>query len=72
MAGYTMTSKEQSMLTDVLNSEKLCMTKYQNYANQIQDPALKQMFQQLATSGQQNIQTITQLFTQAGITPPTS
>ncbi|MGE5381529.1 MAG: spore coat protein [Methylocystaceae bacterium] len=69
MANYTMTSKEQSMLNDVLSTEKLLMSKYQAYSNQLQDPNLKSLFQQMSTQSQQNTQSITQLFSQAGISP---
>lgn len=70
MANYTMTSKEKSMLGEVMDNEKLLMSKYQSYAGQLQDPNLKSFFQQMGTQSQQNVQSITQLFSQAGMTPP--
>lgn len=70
MANYTMTSKEKTMLGEVMDNEKLLMSKYQSYASQLQDPNLKSLFQQMGTQSQQNMQSITQLFSQAGMTPP--
>jgi len=69
LANYTMTSKEQIMLNEVLGNEKLLMSKYQTYSGQLQDPNLKSMFQQMATQSQQNMQSINQLFSQAGLSP---
>lgn len=70
MANYTMTSKEKTLLSEVMDNEKLLMAKYQAYSNQLQDPNLKSLFQQLGTQSQQNLQSISQLFSQAGISPP--
>jgi spore coat protein CotF len=69
VAGFTMTTKEQTLLNEVLSQEKLCMAKYQAYSNQLQDPTLKGMFQQMATKEQEHLSSITQLFTQAGLSP---
>lgn len=69
MANYTMTSKEQTMLNEVLGNEKLLMSKYQAYSGQLQDPNLKSLFQQMANQSQQNMQSINQLFSQAGLSP---
>jgi len=64
-----LTQKEILQLQDALNHEKICVTKYNNYANQVQDQALKTMFQDLATREQQHVDTITQLLQQGGVQP---
>ena len=61
-----LTQKEILQLQDALSHEKICVTKYNNYANQVQDQALKTMFQDLANREQQHVDTITQLLQQGG------
>jgi len=70
LANYTMTSKEKTMLSEVMDNEKLLMAKYQAYANQLQDPNIKSFFQQVSTQSQQNMQSVTQFISQAGMSPP--
>ncbi len=56
-----LTQKEQSLLSDQLNHEKLCIQKYNNYAQQAEDPQLKQLFSQYASQEQEHYDTINQL-----------
>lgn len=65
-----LTQKEILHLQDALSHEKICVTKYNNYANQVQDQTLANMFRDLANREQQHADTITQLLQQGGA--PTS
>ncbi len=56
-----LTSKETSLLKDQSNHEKICIQKYQNYANQASDPQLKQLLTTYAEQEQQHLNTITQM-----------
>ncbi|WP_092473454.1 spore coat protein [Desulfotruncus arcticus] len=49
------------LLQDQKKHEELCVQKYQNYAQQAQDPQLKQMFNALAQTEQQHLNTVNQL-----------
>jgi bacterioferritin (cytochrome b1) len=49
-----MTAKELSYLNDVLNSEKVIITKYHDYANQLVDPNLKNLCNQVVSKHVQN------------------
>lgn len=56
-----LTQKEESLLQDQLSHEEVCIQKYQSYAQQAQDPQLKQLFNQYASQEQQHYNTISQL-----------
>lgn len=56
-----LTQKEQSLLRDQLSHEKLCIQKYNNYAEQAEDPQLKQLFSQYSSQEQEHYDTINQL-----------
>ncbi|MGR6835343.1 spore coat protein [Syntrophomonas erecta] len=56
-----LSQKEQNLLKDQQNHEKVCIQKYTNYANQAQDPQLKQLFQSYAVQEQQHLDTINQI-----------
>lgn len=56
-----LSQKERMLLEDDKVNEEICIAKYQNYANQAQDPELKQLFNSLATQEQQHFDTISQL-----------
>jgi spore coat protein CotF len=62
-----LTQKEKLYLQDALSHEHICVTKYNNYANQVQDTQLADMFRNLATREQQHINTITSLLQQGGV-----
>ena len=53
--------KETSLLQDQKKAEELCVKKYNSYANQAQDPELKQLMTQLAQQEQQHLDSINQL-----------
>lgn len=57
----TLTQKERLLLEDQKKHEELCIEKYNSYANQAQDPKLKQLFQQYASQEQQHLDTVNQL-----------
>lgn len=56
-----LTQKERNLLQDQLHHEEVCIQKYQSYAQQAQDPQLKQLFTQYANQEQQHYNTISQL-----------
>lgn len=56
-----LTQKETLLLQDQKSHEEMCIKKYNNYANQAQDPELKQLFKYHASQEQQHLDTINQL-----------
>ena len=56
-----MTKKEQSLLKDLQNEEKLCAEKYAKAAEAACDPALKTMLGQIAKAEQNHYDTVTQM-----------
>jgi spore coat protein CotF len=56
-----LTQKEQTLLQDQKSHEEICVQKYQNYADQAQDPQLKQLFGDYAGQEQQHLDTINQI-----------
>lgn len=56
-----LTQKERYLLEDHKSQEELCIKKYNSYANQAQDPELKQLFTQHAQQEQQHLNTINQI-----------
>ncbi len=56
-----LTPKEKSLLEDQKKHEQICIKKYQSYANQAQDPALKQLFNSYAGQEQQHLNTVNQM-----------
>lgn len=59
--GFQLTQKEQMLLKDQLSHEKVCIEKYSNYAEQVRDPQLKQLFNQYGSQEQQHYNTVNQL-----------
>ncbi len=59
--GFQLTQKERLLLQDQLSHEKVCIEKYSNYAQQAQDPQLKQLFNQYASHERQHYTTINHL-----------
>lgn len=59
--GFQLTQKERLLLKDQLSHEKVCIEKYTNYAEQAQDPQLKQLFNEYGSHEQQHYNTINQL-----------
>jgi spore coat protein CotF len=62
-----LTQKERYLLQDQKGHEELCIKKYTNYADQAQDPQLKQVFTNNAKQEQQHLSTINQML--SGQTP---
>lgn len=56
-----LTQKERMLLEDMRSEEELCILKYQSYAQQAKDPALQQMFNQIAGAEQKHFDTINQI-----------
>jgi len=56
-----LTNKETSLLKDQQNHEKICVQKYQTYASQASDPALKQLLSNYAEQEQQHLNSINQM-----------
>jgi len=56
-----LTSKETTLLKDQQNHEKICIQKYQTYANQASDPQLKQLLSTYAEQEQQHLNTVNQM-----------
>lgn len=53
--------KEKMLLQDQKAHEKVCIQKYNNYANQTDDQQLKQMFKDFASQEQQHLNTVDQI-----------
>lgn len=56
-----LTQKEQQLLQDQTTHEKVCIQKYQQYAEKAGDPQLKQLFRSFAQQEQQHLDTINSL-----------
>jgi len=61
-----LTQKETMLLKDAISHENICVMKYNNYANQLQDTELSTMFKNLANREQQHIDTLNKLLQQGG------
>lgn len=56
-----LTQKEKYLLQDQKGHEEICIKKYNEYANQAQDPQLKQLFANHAQKEQEHLNTINQI-----------
>ena len=56
-----LTQKERLLLEDQKKHEEICIQKYTSFANQAQDPQLKQMFNTHAQHEQQHLNTVNQI-----------
>jgi len=56
-----LSQKEKSLLMDQRTHEETCVDKYAKYANQAQDPQLKQLFNTNSAKEQEHLNTINQL-----------
>jgi spore coat protein CotF len=65
-----LTEKERLLLEDQKKHEQVCVEKYQAYANQAQDPALKQLFNSYSQQEQQHLNSVNQMLN--GQIPTTS
>lgn len=57
----TLTQKERMLLEDQKSHEETCVKKYQDFANQAQNPQLKQLFLNYANQEQQHLNTLNQI-----------
>ena len=57
----TLTQKESSLLSDLKAQEQLCITKYEEYATRATDPALKNVFFELAATERAHLETINKI-----------
>lgn len=57
----TLTTKERMLLEDQKKHEEICIEKYNNYANQTNDPQLRQIFLNNAKIEQEHLNTINML-----------
>lgn len=55
-----MTTKELTAISELLESEKTVIAKFQNYASQTTDTALKNKYEQMAKTHQQHLDTLYQ------------
>lgn len=56
-----LTEKERLLLEDQKKHEQICVEKYKAYANQAQDPALKQLFNSYSQQEQQHLNSVNQM-----------
>lgn len=56
-----LSQKERMLLEDLKSHEEMCIKKYTNYANQTQDPQLKQLFQNHAQIEREHYNTVNQI-----------
>ena len=61
MTKVNLSQKERMLLEDQKSHEEICIEKYTNYANQAQDPELKQLLRTYAGEEQQHYDTINQI-----------
>ena len=58
---HQLTKKEQLLLEDQKQHEKVCIQKYQDYANQVQDPQLKELLNAYAQQEQEHLNSINEM-----------
>ena len=56
-----LSTKEKMLLQDQKSHEELCVQKYEGYANQAQDPQLKQLFNSLGQKEREHLNTVNQI-----------
>jgi len=56
-----LSQKEKMLLMDQRTHEETCVDKYAKYANQAQDPQLKQLFNSYSAQEQEHLNTINQI-----------
>ena len=57
----TLTQKETTLLQDLKSQEQLCIEKYNKYSQLAHDPALKNLFSNLASNEQKHLDSVTQM-----------
>jgi len=58
---HHLTKKEQMLLEDLKQHEQVCIKKYQDYANQVQDPQLKDLLNNYAQQEQNHLNSINEM-----------
>jgi Coat F domain. len=56
-----LSQKEKMLLSDQKNHEQVCIQKYNSYANQAQDPQLKQLFNSYSKQEQEHLNSVNQM-----------
>ena len=56
-----LTPKETSLLNDLKSQELLCIEKYTKYASMAKDPALADIFREIANTEQSHLATVTEI-----------
>ena len=56
-----LTQKESSLVKDLLDQEKVCVQKYEFYANSAKDPELKSLFETLKKDEQEHFDSLSEL-----------
>jgi len=59
-----MTEKEKLIIQEQLMAEELCTKKVQMYLNQVRDPAIQGLLQQMADKGQRHTSTLNNMLQQ--------
>lgn len=62
-----MTEMEKLRIQEQLRSEELCAKKAGMYLNQVQDPAVQGLLQQMADKSQRHVNVLTNLLQDAGV-----
>lgn len=62
-----MTEMEKLKIQEQLRSEELCAKKVGMYLNQVQDPAVQGLLQQMADKSQRHVSALTNLLQDAGV-----
>ncbi|MGB4511652.1 MAG: ferritin-like domain-containing protein, partial [Thermacetogeniaceae bacterium] len=58
---HQLTNKEQLLLEDLKQHEMVCIKKYQDYANQVHDPQLKDLLNNYAQQEQNHLNSINEM-----------
>lgn len=57
----SLTQKEQTLIKDLQDQEKLCIDKYKHYAEQAKDPELKNLFNKLKENEENHYSALSQM-----------
>lgn len=63
-----MTEREKLIIQEQLMAEELCAKKVQAYLNQVRDPAIQSLLQQMADKGQRHVNTLNSMLQQEAAT----
>jgi len=58
---HHLTKKEQMLLEDLKQHEQVCIKKYQDYANQVQDPQLKELLNSYAQQEENHLNSVNEM-----------